>query len=464
MKTKKIVITATVLLIVIVFIAAAAGLWYLWSISRHDFRAMEVPITVAVTEVGRVTNGMQNTHSQWRGENRDGIYHETGLLKEWAADGPELLWYVEGLGDGYTSPAIANGKIYITGLDGNNLVLFVFDLDGKFRSRKVVGREWNTRYPGTRSTVVVNDGKLYIFGGRGTLHCLDEATLKEVWKKDVIAEWGGRNIMWGITESPLIVGDKIFITPGGARNNIVALNKNTGALIWSSPGAGTTSAYCSPQLIDGYSVPIVVTCTANEIVAFNAETGDVLWIHPQPSGNAIHPNTPIYSDGMIFSTTGYGGGSWLYRLTDDGRGAELVWHNNVDNQMGGAVKMGDYVYASGHHRRGFACIDWHTGDIKWRVNQLAPNAIIAADGMLYVYSDQGDMALVKPNPDRFELVSSFEVTLGTNQHWAHPVIHGGVLYIRHGNVLMAYLIKQTEKENDNNNHDPELEKEHNNDT
>jgi len=441
MKIKKIVVSAAISLVVIVGIAVIVGLLYWRSISRHDFKAMEVPMTVAVMEGSRESSGMQNSHSQWRGENRDGIYHETGLLKEWDANGPELLWYVEGLGDGYTSPAIANGKIYITGLDGNHLVLFVFDLDGKFRSRKVVGREWNSSYPGTRSAVVVNDGKLYIFGGRGTLHCLDEATLKEVWKKDVIAELGGRNIMFGITESPLIVGDKIFITPGSKKNNIVALHKNTGALIWSSPGTGTLAAYCSPQYIDGYSIPIIVTCTENEIVAVSAETGEVLWIHPQPSGNTIHPNTPLYSDGMIFSTTGYGGGSWMYRMTDDGKGAELVWHNDVDNQMGGAVRIGDYVYTSGHRRRGFACIDWHTGEIKWRVNRLAPNAIIAADGMLYVYSDQGDVGLVKPNPDKFELVSSFEVTLGTNQHWAHPVIHDGVLYIRHGNVLMAYLIK-----------------------
>jgi len=441
MKIKKIVISGTVSLVVIVGIIAIAVFLYLQSISRHDFRAMDVPTTVTVTEVNRVANGMQNPHSQWRGENRDGIYNETGLLTEWAADGPELLWHIEGLGDGYTSPAIANGRIYITGLDGDRLILFVFDLDGKFLNRTVVGREWNTRYPGTRSTVVVNDGKLYIFSGRGTLHCLDETTLNEIWRKDVLSEFGGRNIMWGITESPLIVGDKIFITPGGRQHNMVALNKHTGALIWSSPGVGSTSAYCSPQFIDGYSVPIIVTCTANEIIAFNADTGEVLWTHPQPSGNSIHPNTPIYSDGMIFVTTGYGGGSWLYRITDDGKNAELVWHNDVDNQMGGAVKIGDYVYTSGHRMRGFYCINWHTGEIMWRTTQLAPNAIIAADGMLYVYSQQGDMALVNPNPNRFELVSSFEITLGTNQHWAHPVIHDGVLYIRRGNALMAYLIR-----------------------
>ena len=441
MKFKKIIIIIVSIIVIVCIAAAIAGYFYFRSISRHNFRAMEVPITVTVFEFGREDSVTHNTSSQWRGKNRDGIYHETGLFKEWAADGPQLLWYIEGLGDGYTSPAIANGRIYVTGLDGDRLVLFVFDLNGKFLNRRVVGQEWNRNYPGTRSTVVVNDGKLYIYSSVGHLHCLDEETLDPVWKKDLIAEFGGRNIMFGMTESPLIVGDKIFVTPGGETHNMVALNKHTGALIWSSRGAGTTSAYCSPQFISGYSIPIIVTNTRQEIIAFNADTGEVLWSHPQPSGNTIHPNTPLYYNGMVLSITGYGGGAWLYRITDGGRGAELVWHNDVDNQMGGVVKVGDYVFSSGHRNRGFACIDWHTGEIKWRVNQISPSAIIAADGMLYVYSDRGEVALVKPNPDRFELVSIFNVTLGTNQHWAHPVIHNGVLYIRHGNVLMAYKIK-----------------------
>ncbi|MCL2416984.1 MAG: PQQ-binding-like beta-propeller repeat protein [Bacteroidales bacterium] len=426
---------------IFICIVVIAGLLYWRSISRHDFRAMDVPITTVVTTISRDANAVHNTSSQWRGVNRDGIYHETGLLQEWPAEGPQLLWYIQGLGDGFTSPAIANGKIYITGLDGDNLVLFVFDLDGKFLNRKVVGGEWNRAYPGPRSTVAVNDGKLYIFSALGVLFCLDATTLGEIWRKDVIAELGGRNIMWGITESPLIVGDKIFITPGGREHNMVALNKNTGALIWSSPGAGTITAHCSPQFISGYSIPIIVTNTEHEIWAVNADNGEVLWIHPQPSGNDVHPNTPLYHNGMIFSTTGYRGGSWLYRITDEGRGAELVWHNNVDNQMGGAVRIGNYVFTSGHRNRAFACIDWHTGEIRWRETELAPNAIISADGMLYVYSHRGIMALVRPNPDRLEIVSSFEVTLGTGQHWAHPVIHDGVLFIRRGDALMAYLIR-----------------------
>ena len=382
------------------------------------------------------------TNSQWRGENRDGVYNETGLMKVWPEGGLELLWSYEGLGEGWTSAAIANGKLYITGLDDDNLNLFVFDLNGRLLTKKTVGKEWNGDYPGTRCTVNVNDGKLYIYNSLGTLICLDEATLNEVWKKDVITELGGRNIRWGMTESPLILGDKIFITPGGETHNLVALNKNTGALIWSSVGMGQVSSYCSPQYISGYSIPILVTCTRQEIIAFNADTGEMLWSHPQPSANTINPNTPMYFDGMIFSTTGYNGGSWLYRLTNDGRAAELLWHNaEMDNEKGGAIRVGDYIYGSGHRNNNWFVLDLKTGETKFKTLEIGRATVIAADGMLYVYSERGNMYLVKPNPDELEIVSSFEITLGTSQQWTHPVIHQGVMYLRRGDALMAYRVK-----------------------
>ena len=383
-------------------------------------------------------------NSQWRGDGRDGIYHETGLLKVWPADGPQLVWKYEGLGEGYTSAAIANGKLYITGLDGDKLILFVFDLTGKLLAKKEVGNEWTTNYIGPRCTVCINDGKLYIYNSLGTLVCLDEATLNEVWKKDLIAEFEGRNLMWGMTESPLIVGDKLFITPGGSKHNMVALNKNTGALIWSSPGEGTPSSYCSPQYIGDQSVPMIVTSTRDHVVAFNASTGEKLWSHaqlPQNPTRNIHPNTPLYSDGMIFTATGYRGGSMLLHLKDGGKAVEQVWKNDADNQIGGAIKLGDYVYITGHSNRGFYCIDWKTGAYKYKVDGFSPSATVYADGMLYVYSENGTMNLIKPNPEKFEQVSSFKVTLGTHQHWAHPVIHQGVMYLRHGDALMAYKIK-----------------------
>ena len=379
---------------------------------------------------------------QWRGDNRDGIFNEIGLLKEWPVGGPQLLWYFEGLGEGHSSPAIANGKVYATGMHEGKLILYVFDMTGHLLVEKEIGMEWNENWNGTRSSVCINEGKLYILNAFGNLYCLDETTLEPILVKDLIDDFDGVNLMFGITESPLIVGDKLFMHPGGEVHNFIALDKNTGALIWSSPGEGTMSAYCSPQYIGGYSVPIVVTSSHEHIIAVNADTGEKLWSYPQKTQFGVHANTPLYSDGLIFSSAGGGGGSVMLRLKDGGRDVELAWKNDsLDNQMGGAVKIGDYIYASGQNNRFWFCVDWKTGETMYQIRNLAPCAVIYADGMLYCYSDNGNMSLVKPDPANFELVSRFEITLGTDQHWAHPVIYDGVLYIRHGDALMAYKVK-----------------------
>jgi len=381
-------------------------------------------------------------NSQWRGDNRDGVYNETGLLKSWPAEGPQMLWAYEGLGNGFTSAAIANEKIYITGLTGDKLMLYVLDLNGKLLNKKEVGKERSTRYPGPRSTVCVNDGKLYIYNALGHFFCLDETTLNVVWKKDLFKDFDGRSIFWGVNESSLIVGEKLFLTPGGKKYNMVALNKNTGALLWSSPGYGAESSYCSPQFIGDQSIPIVVTNTNDRIVAWNADTGEILWSHPQTNSRNIHPNTPLYNNGMLFSSTGYKGGAVMLRLKNGGKAIEEVWKNqSVDTQIGGSVKVDNYVYATGHENRYWFCVDWNTGKIMYQVRDIAPCNVVFADGMLYCYTEKGNMALVKPNPEKFELVSSFKITLGTEQHWAHPVIHRGVMYIRHGDALMAFKVK-----------------------
>jgi outer membrane protein assembly factor BamB len=442
------------LIILLVFaIIVAAVAYFIWSfyfkppnmdLADHDADKLSkydvvynMPVYDAAEDIVKIQK-----NSQWRGDSRDGIYNETGLLKAWPAGGPQLLWKYEELGDGFTSPAIANRKLYITGLTDDVLVLYVFDVkSGQLLRQKGVGREWDSSYSGPRSTVCVNEGKLYIYNALGTIYCLDEATLNEVWRKNLFKDFDGKNIRWGVNESPLIVGDKLFATPGGVKNNMVALNKNTGALIWTSSGEGAPSTYCSPQYIDGYPTPMVVTNTHEQIIAFNADTGEKLWSHPQRNRHDIHPNTPIYSDGYVFSTTGYKGGSMLLRLIDGGKSVEQVWQSEgPDTQLGGAVKVGDYVYASGHQNRYWYCMDWKTGETKYRVRDMAPCNVIYADGMLYCYSEKGEMNLVKPNPDKFESVSSFKITLGTDQHWAHPVIRDGILYLRHGNALMAYKI------------------------
>jgi outer membrane protein assembly factor BamB len=385
-------------------------------------------------------NAQEN--AQWRGEKRDGTYNETGLLKQWPAEGPQMLWSYNGLGEGYTSVAVADDKIYATGMTDSIGYLYVLDTKGKLLKKKEYGLEWNLNYNGARSTVNVNDGKLYIFSGRGVLSCLDEKSLNLLWAKDIQKDFDGLNLKFGMTESPLIVNDVLYLTPGGKKYNMVALNKNTGELLWSSEGIGKPSTYCSPQYVGDLQPPAVVTSIDSNLVAFNAKTGAMLWEVDQKNPYGLSPNTPIYEKGLLFSVSGGGVGSVQYRLNPDGTIAEKVWVNEMDSKLGGAVKVGDFVYGSGEKNRYWYCIDWRTGETRYKDNQMGVGNIIAADGMLYCYSDRGELALVEASPEKFNIKGKFKITLGTNQHWAHPVIYKGILYLRHGDTLMAYTIKK----------------------
>jgi outer membrane protein assembly factor BamB len=321
--------------------------------------------------------------------------------------------------------------------------MYVFDLTGKLLNKVAYGNEWTESYNGPRGTLTINGGKIYLISGVGELYCFDQATLNVLWKKDLLKEFNSSNITWGINEAPLIIGEKLIATPGGKQHNMVALNKNTGELIWSSPGEGDLSAYCSPLYIGDQQVPIVTTMTANHIIGINAETGEKLWSHPNKNQHAVHANTPIYGgDGMVLYVSGYGRGSTMLRLTNGGRGIEEVWFaKELDNRIGAMVKVGKYVYGSGDMNRFWFCADWQTGEIKWKERGLAMGNVIADNGMLYCYTERGNMLLVKASPDKMDIVNRYTITLGTDQHWAHPVIYKGVMYLRHGNTLMAYKIK-----------------------
>jgi outer membrane protein assembly factor BamB len=379
---------------------------------------------------------------QWRGENRTGIYNEKGLLKSWSTKGPQLLWHYDGLGEGYSSVAIDANKIYLTGMTGNIGYLHVFDTNGKLLNKKEYGKEWDKNYNGSRGTVTISDGKLYIFTGTGCLICMNQNTLNILWKKDIAADFGGKNIMWGVNESPLVVNEKVILSPGGKEHNVVALNKNDGSLIWSCPGEGDLSSYCSPLYIADQRVPQIVTMMASHILGIDVSTGKKLWSYNYENHRKIHPNTPVY-DGkdMLLCTSGYGKGSVMLRLTNGGSSVEKVWElAAIDSKIGAMVKIGNYAYGSGDTHKFWFCVDWKTGEIKYKDHSLGIGAVIANEDMLYCYSDKGEMALVRATPEKFDLISKFPITLGTEQHWAHPVIYQGVLYVRHGNTLMAYKI------------------------
>jgi len=380
---------------------------------------------------------------QWRGTDRTGIYKETGLLKSWPANGPELLWHYDGLGNGYSSVSIYNNQLYVTGYTDGKGYLYVLDTQGKLLNKIEYGAEWDSDgYVGARSTVIPDDGKLYIASGLAELFCYDMQSLKLLWKKNYTKDYGAENTKHGWNGPPLIVDEKLIIAPGGKKYHVIALNKSTGDLIWSTEGAteNDMSGYATPIYISNQQTPQVVAMMSDHIIGVDISKGKLLWSFAHTNRFREHPNTPVYSNDMLLCTSDYGKGSVMLRLTNGGQNVEKVWENtDLCHKTGNTMKWGDYIYGSGE-KMNWHCVDWQTGKTRYSDQSLGVGTIIAAEGLLYCYSEKGEMALVKPNPEKFEIISKFPVTLGTEQHWAHPVIYKGVLYVRHGDTLMAYKI------------------------
>ena len=379
--------------------------------------------------------------SQWRGKNRDGKYHETALLKKWPEDGPKLLWHFDELGLGHASACVTNEMVYTAGTTSEDGFIIAFDHSGKEVWRITYGKEWMDSYDGIRTTPVVNGGKLYMLSGYGKLVCLDAKTGNEIWNLDLFEKYLGRNTRWGMTENLAIEGDKLFCTVGGEEANVIALNKNTGKLIWECKGLGEKSAYNSPAIIKLSTRTLLITVTESAILGIDIANGKLLWNFTHPNKYSVQANTALFYEGMIYFVNGYGNGGVMLKLSDDGSSISEVWKNSsLDNKMGGVILLDGKIYGSGDYNREWFCLDWKTGEQLYTSKEMKKGNIIFADGMFYCYSQSGNVHLVDPKTENFEPVSSFKVPFGSKQHWAHSVIHNKKLYIRHGGSLMVYSI------------------------
>ncbi|MFV0592420.1 MAG: PQQ-binding-like beta-propeller repeat protein [Draconibacterium sp.] len=379
--------------------------------------------------------------TMWRGDG-SGVYHETGLLKEWPANGPEILWSFEELGEGHASPVVANNTIYVAGMQDSTGYIYALTQDGKLKWKAPYGKEFIASYPGARSSVVVDGDLLYMYSGLGELVCLNAASGEKNWSKNVLEEFDGRNITWGVTETVVIDGDLVYVTPGGKTNNVVALNRFNGDLVWSSPGKGEESAYCTPLLVELPSRKLLVTHTGDHVIGLDAKTGDLLWDYPHTNRWKVHANTPVYFDGGLFCFSGYGQGGEKLNLSADGSSVSEVWtKKELDSRIGGMVLLDGYLYGSGDNAREWRCVNWETGEETYVAKDITKGVVIADEEMLYCYSERGELALVKADPKEFKVISKTKVELGSAQHWAHPVISDGRLLVRHGNALIAYKIK-----------------------
>lgn len=395
---------------------------------------------------------------QFRGPNRDGKSHETGLLKKWPEGGPKLLRTISGFGGGFSSPVIADERIYITGKVGDDLKIFCFDLSGETIWERTHAPAFSeadaphSPYPGARAAPTIGGDLIYLLGGLGRLKAYRTNNGESVWSVDVVSDLGGRVPPWGYTESVLVDGEKLICTPGGEKKGtFAALDRKTGQVLWQSVGVTERAEYGSPILIETNNVRQVVTMSRGGLVAVSPENGDFLWQYNRvaemgsPETTTAHGNSPAYADGYVFEATSYhtrGGCAVALSLTESGLVADLAWEDpKLNCEHGGYVVVDGHIYMN--QGVGWKCLELKTGDERWFGRGPGKGSIIYADGMLYCLGERGRMGLVEANPNEFKVVSMFNLPKGEGPYWTHPVISDGKLYLRWGDNLYVYEVTET---------------------
>jgi outer membrane protein assembly factor BamB len=391
---------------------------------------------------------------QWRGPNRNGISQETGLLKEWPKEGPKLLWQVKAIGLGYSTPAVLGDSLYLLSNEAldHEFVLALSVKDGQKLWSTPLGPvglpDQQPNYPAARSTPTVDADSLYALSSDGNLACLETATGKIRWQKNIRTEFGGQPGKWAYAESPLIDGDAVICSPGGSDATLVALNKKTGEPIWKSavPG-GDPAAYASVITLELGGIKQYVQFLEKGLVGVEAKTGKFLWRYDKTAqGSPANIPTPIAHEDLIYSAGGRSGGGLVKLKADSGNiTAEQVYFSpKLPTSIGGAVRVGDYLY--GTTGQALLCTEFATGTVKWSDRCLGPAALCYAEGNLYLHGENGDVALVAANPEAYQEKGRFtppdQPDRGKSKAWAYPVVANGRLYVRDLASLWCYDARQ----------------------
>jgi len=410
-----------------------------------------IKITLSVVLI-MITGNFYGQQIGWRGPDRTGIYKETGLMKVWPSAGPALLWEASGIGMGYSSATVTGDAVYITGIRGDKDVLTAFNQTGK--------KKWDVEYgtmskvsssPESRCTPTYYNGKIFVVSGQGELSCVSTSG-KILWTVDYYKKYSATVPRFGISESPLVVDKKVIVTPGGNIAAMVAFNVDDGKVVWETPSLNEGSQYVNPLLIESNGKKVIVTHTPTYIIGVNAINGKILWkfnfgsVNDDQKGGKNYIHTPIYKDGFIFAANGYKQTAAKIKINPEGTEPTLVWKNpEINPHVGGMVLIGNYIYSSTHDNNSIGrwiCVDWTTGKTMWITPWNNKGSIISAEGLLYLYEEKnGNVALVRPNSEKLDIISSFQVTKGEGPYWAHPVIDKGRLFLRHGDYLAVYSIK-----------------------
>ena len=376
---------------------------------------------------------------QWRGARRDGVSTETGLLREWPAGGPRLAWRVAGAGDGYSSFSVAGGRLFTLGARGGTEYVLAFDAaSGKKLWEVANGRRFNNdRGDGPRSTPTVDGDRVYVFGSSGDLTLLDPASGKVFWTQNLLQKYGGSNINWGLSESPLVLNDRILVTPGGRGASIVALRKTDGSLIWKSQS--DEPGYSSALLHPVGSVQQAIVFTAERALGIDVADGRLLWSYNRVANRTANIATPIARGNRVFLSSDYGTGAALLALSADGNGvkaSEVYFSNEMRNHHASSVLVGDYLY--GFSSSILTAMHFDTGKVAWRDRSVGKGSLVFADQRLYLFSENGTVGLAIANPGEYVERGRFQLKTGNLPTWSHPVVSGGKLFLRDQDTLYAY--------------------------
>lgn len=388
---------------------------------------------------------------QFHGPNRDNISTDKGLLKAWPEGGPLRIWEAAGIGEGYSTVAIVGKMLYTAGAIDGDCVITALDVNGKKVWSRKNGKAWSGSHPGTRSTPTVAHDLLYHLSGIGNLICLRADNGDVVWSINILEKFGGRNITWGLAESPLVTRNKVICTPGGKNVSMVALDRKTGEVVWQCTDIGDKPGYASPILIEYQELEQVVTPMSESIVGIRASDGKLLWRFPHKVYTDQNITTPLFHDGFLIVSgcVGKGTTSLQLHVSGDDCFVKEHWHNGtLDNKQGGIVLLNGRLYGyapSQNKSEPWVCVDFRSGDTIFQSAAVKSSykyengCLTCADGMLYLFSDDGKMALAKPMLKGLEVTGRLKIKdPGTRPTWAHPVVHGGRLYLRYGDKLGVY--------------------------
>ncbi|QDU55567.1 outer membrane biogenesis protein BamB [Aeoliella mucimassa] len=389
---------------------------------------------------------------QWMGPNRDAVSQETGLLKEWPAEGPPLVWMSREVGFGYAGPAIADGKVFVLGsLDEVTHLIALDEATGdKLWATPIVSDYKNGWGDGPRSTPTVDGDRVYAMTGGGTMICCQVTDGKELWRVSML-DLGGGVPTWGYAESPLVDGDQVICTPGGGEGAMAAFDKLSGKLLWQSADVTEGAQYSSVIKAKVNDSPQYIQLLQKTAFGVDPATGEVIWQHDWPGQVAVIP-TPLYRDNKVYLSSGYGVGCELIELGSDGKPADSPYSDRAKKTMkskhDGLVLVGDYVYGYSDGG-GWTCQEFATGKRVWsEKGKLGKGSIGYADGMLYLLDERsGEVVLIDATPDgwqehgRFTLSPQTEFRNPKGGIWCHPVIANGKLYLRDQELQFCFDVK-----------------------